>query len=160
MSQSVTITRTVTTSDSSTILLNTGYLKTLPGLLKILEIILGIGCAVILVPNRKDINRFHEAHDDRIPIHDLFPLLMTTTFLIGSIILLLSCVISLSTGGLISRTIYVIYINWFDHCWKAKWSDKCFSGIHLPHYCRSIIVDFICPFVGESRKLQPLPCNV
>lgn len=38
---------------------------------------------------------------------ELFFLLMATTFLIGTFCLLLSCLISLSTGGIISKTIYV-----------------------------------------------------
>lgn len=38
---------------------------------------------------------------------ELFFLLMTTTFLIGTFCLLLSCLVSWSTGGIISKTIYV-----------------------------------------------------
>lgn len=41
MSHSVTITRTVTTSNTtSTLILNTGYLKTLPGLLKLAQLVI------------------------------------------------------------------------------------------------------------------------
>lgn len=40
-------------------------------------------------------------------VPDLFFLLMATTFLIGTFCLLVSCLFSLSTGGIISKTIYV-----------------------------------------------------
>lgn len=41
MSHSVTITRTVTTSNTtSTLVLNTGYIKTLPGLLKLAQLVI------------------------------------------------------------------------------------------------------------------------
>lgn len=40
MSHSVTITRTVTSSNTtSTLVLNTGYIKTIPGLLKLAELV-------------------------------------------------------------------------------------------------------------------------
>lgn len=39
MSHTVTVTRTTTTTSTSAIILNTGYCKTLPGLLKIAEIV-------------------------------------------------------------------------------------------------------------------------
>lgn len=38
---------------------------------------------------------------------NVFFLLMTTTFLIGTFILLLGCLLSLSTASVISKTIYV-----------------------------------------------------
>lgn len=38
---------------------------------------------------------------------DIFFLLITTTFMLGTFILLLSCVTSLSTASMISKTIYV-----------------------------------------------------
>lgn len=45
MSHSVTITRTVTTSNTtSTLIVNTGYLKTLPGLLKLAQL---VSCIVL-----------------------------------------------------------------------------------------------------------------
>ncbi|XP_008472923.2 CKLF-like MARVEL transmembrane domain-containing protein 8 [Diaphorina citri] len=45
MSHTVTVTRTTTSTTTSAIILNTGYLKTLPGLLKLAQVIIG---AVIL----------------------------------------------------------------------------------------------------------------
>lgn len=109
MSESVTITRTVTTSESTSIFFNTGYLKSIPGILKILQIILGAVCLVLIIITRNQINDYYVHHGSVYVVHDIFQLLATTTFLIGSIILLLSCLISLTTGGLISKTIYVIY---------------------------------------------------
>jgi len=99
MSHSVTITRTVTTSNtSSTLVVNTGYLKTLPGLLKLVQLILG-GVSVGLVAWYY--NNTYGVHTP-----SLFFLLMATTFLIGTFCLLVSCLFSLSTGGIISKTIY------------------------------------------------------
>lgn len=39
MSHTVTVTRTTTTTSTSAIILNTGYCKTVPGILKIAEIV-------------------------------------------------------------------------------------------------------------------------
>lgn len=39
MSHSVTVTRTTTTTTTSAIIINTGYLKTWPGILKLLELV-------------------------------------------------------------------------------------------------------------------------
>lgn len=126
MSHSVTITRTVTTSNTtSTLVVNTGYLKTLPGLLKLAQLvtypsfchyklynfpthfivninlflqILGAVCVGLVA-------WYYSNRYDYVP--SLFFLLMATTFLIGTFCLLVSCLFSLSTGGIISKTIYV-----------------------------------------------------
>lgn len=47
-------------------------------------------------------NRYTYAHDST----ELYFVLMAVAFLIGTFCLLLSCLISLSTGGIISKTIY------------------------------------------------------
>jgi len=99
MSHSVTITRTVTSSNTtSTLVLNTGYIKTLPGLLKLAQLIIGAVCVGIVIWN------FNRLYSYAVP--DLFFLLMATSFLIGTFCLLISCLFSLSTGGIISKTIY------------------------------------------------------
>lgn len=99
MSHSVTITRTVTTSNTtSTLVVNTGYLKTVPGLLKLVQLILGAVCVGLTAWY------YDNGHYDYTP--SLFFLLMTTTFLVGTFCLLVSCLFSLSTGGIISKTIY------------------------------------------------------
>jgi len=98
MSHSVTITRTVTTSNTtSTLVVNTGYLKTVPGLLKLVQLILGAVCVGLVAWYYS--NRYEY-------VQSLFFLLMATTFLIGTFCLLVSCLFSLSTGGIISKTIY------------------------------------------------------
>ncbi|CAO1337836.1 unnamed protein product [Diamesa serratosioi] len=98
MSHSVTITRTTTTSgNTSTLILNTGYLKTIPGLLKLAQLILGavcIGCVAWEFFRSQTTNT------------DLFFLSMACSFFIGTFCLLVSCLFSLSTGGIISKTIY------------------------------------------------------
>lgn len=61
--------------------------------------ILGIICVVLVTIN------FNE--HGRTPWTELFFYLMVTTFLICTTILLVSCLFSWSTGGIISKTIYV-----------------------------------------------------
>ncbi|XP_017483737.1 PREDICTED: uncharacterized protein LOC108372530 [Rhagoletis zephyria] len=97
MSHSVTITRTTTsTTSTSYIVLNTGYLKTFPGLLKLFELL--IGAAIVGI--------FSYYFNRTGTSNEIFMFLMATTFLIGTFCLLLACLTSLSTGGIISKTIY------------------------------------------------------
>jgi len=49
---------------------------------------------------------------------ELFFLLITTTFMIGTFILLLSCLTSLSTASIISKTIHVSIKIKKKHIWK------------------------------------------
>lgn len=136
MSHSVTITRTVTSSNTtSTLVLNTGYIKTVPGLLKLAQLVISIHfllhrpspryfLPVILkwAAQKKNSPQIIGAicvgivayYYDRRYYHfipDLFFLLMATAFLIGTFCLLVSCLFSLSTGGIISKTIYVTKIT-------------------------------------------------
>ncbi|KAI8127857.1 hypothetical protein FF38_08629 [Lucilia cuprina] len=100
MSHSVTITRTTTsTTNTSYIVLNTGYLKSFSGLLKLFELLIG-GAMVGIFSYYQGYN-FHNTYDGVV-----FTFLMAVTFMIGTFCLLLSCLISLSTGGIISKTIY------------------------------------------------------
>ncbi|XP_011700413.1 PREDICTED: uncharacterized protein LOC105457447 isoform X1 [Wasmannia auropunctata] len=99
MSHSVTI-RTQTVTSSSTIVINTGYLKTWSGILKLLQLALGIVCVGIAG---------HEFSQNSYRITaELFFLLITTTFMIATFILLLSCLTSFSTASIISKTIHEI----------------------------------------------------
>ncbi|XP_014475561.1 PREDICTED: uncharacterized protein LOC106744925 [Dinoponera quadriceps] len=99
MSHSVTIrTQTVTTS-SSTYYVNTGYLKTWSGICKLLQLALGIVCVGII---SNEFDKYHYRNATA-----TFFLLMTTTFMIGTFILLLSCLISFSTASVLMKTIYV-----------------------------------------------------
>ncbi|ALC49197.1 CG1572 [Drosophila busckii] len=101
MSHSVTITRTTTsTTNTSYIVLNTGYLKTFPGILKLFELIIGAAIVTIFAINFRDYHNAYRAQQD------LFHFLMATTFMVGTFCLLLACLTSLSTGGIIAKTIY------------------------------------------------------
>lgn len=98
MSHSVTIRTQTVTSSSSAIIINTGYLKTWSGILKLLQLALGIVCVGIVG---------HEVNQHGYQFTAvLFFLLITTTFMIGTFILLLSCLSSLSTASIISKTIH------------------------------------------------------
>ncbi|CAH2259207.1 jg10007 [Pararge aegeria aegeria] len=105
MSHTVTITRTTTTTSGNTLFINTGYLGTFPGLLKLAQLLLGAACVGVvgyyLEPG-------YTRYNGQKP--ELFYLLVSVAFLIGTFCLLLSCLISLSTSTMISKTIYeVIY---------------------------------------------------
>jgi ABC-type bacteriocin/lantibiotic exporter with double-glycine peptidase domain len=99
MSHAVTITRTTTTHSSTTsaIIINSGYMKTIPGILKLLELIVGGLCVFFLTWN------FWSTYTRNT---ELFFLCMAVAFFIGTFCLLVSCLVSLSTGGIISKTIY------------------------------------------------------
>ncbi|GAB0089006.1 uncharacterized protein DMENIID0001_034770 [Sergentomyia squamirostris] len=101
MSHSVTITRTTTTTSGSAIVVNTGYMKTFPGLLKFAQLILGAFIVGILGYYIRRLN-----YIGSIAGAELFFFVIAVAFLIGTFCLLLSCLISLSTGGIISKTIY------------------------------------------------------
>ncbi|CAG9819453.1 unnamed protein product [Phaedon cochleariae] len=106
MSHSVTITRTTTTSTTSAIILNTGYLKTWPGILKLAELILGI-VVVGLVGYYFDRYMYYANTPE------VFFLLMAVTFLIGTFLLLTSCLISISTASIISKTVHEVVYHGF-----------------------------------------------
>ncbi|XP_024870171.1 uncharacterized protein LOC112453578 [Temnothorax curvispinosus] len=99
MSHSVTIRTQTVTSSSSTIVVNTGYLKTWSGILKLLQVALGIVCVGIVGHEFGHYSAYRSTAE-------LFFLLITTTFMIGTFILLLSCVTSFSTASIISKTIH------------------------------------------------------
>ncbi|CAD1471380.1 unnamed protein product, partial [Heterotrigona itama] len=96
MSHSVTIRTQTVTSGSTAIIVNSGYLKSWSGLIKLLELALGVVCVAIA---GHYINIYWITAE-------LFFLLITTTFMIGTFVLLLSCLISLSTSSIISKTVY------------------------------------------------------
>ncbi|XP_011633928.1 uncharacterized protein LOC105425072 isoform X2 [Pogonomyrmex barbatus] len=96
MSHSVMIRTQTVTTNASTIVINTSYLKTWSGILKLLQLALGIVCVGIVG------NEFNNTYRKE----ELFFLLITTTFMIGTFILLLSCLTSLSTASIISKTIH------------------------------------------------------
>ncbi|KAJ0180495.1 hypothetical protein K1T71_003899 [Dendrolimus kikuchii] len=101
MSHTVTITRTTVSTSGTSVFVNTGYLCTLPGVLKLAQLVLG-ACCVGVVGYYLDHNRGYY-HDEK---PELFFLLVAVSFLIGTFCLLLSCVLSLSTSSMISKTNY------------------------------------------------------
>ncbi|XP_021968407.1 uncharacterized protein LOC110863415 isoform X4 [Folsomia candida] len=116
MSHTVTVTRTTTTTTTSAILLNIGYFKTIPGILKLLHIVLGIVC-VSLVGHYIAYHKIHQATRgpsfSHIPDHglfipELFFLLIATTCLIASTLLLISCLISIATATILPKTVFEI----------------------------------------------------
>ncbi|XP_043791597.1 uncharacterized protein LOC122714374 [Apis laboriosa] len=98
MSHSVTIRTQTVTSSSTAVIINTGYLRTWSGSFKLFELILGIVCVGIVGHHISSQNYIYAA--------ELFFFLMTTTFMIGTFILLLSCLASLSTSSIIAKTTY------------------------------------------------------
>jgi len=108
MSHNVTVTRTTTTTTTSAIILNTGYLKTWPGIFKFFQLVLGI-VNVGLVGYYFD--RYGYTLALRTPV--VFFLLMAVTFMLGTFLILLSCIASISTASIISKTIYEFIYHGF-----------------------------------------------
>ncbi|KAL3268583.1 hypothetical protein HHI36_007691 [Cryptolaemus montrouzieri] len=100
MSHSVTVTRTTTTTTTSAIIINTGYMKTWPGLFKLLQFVLG---AVIVALVSYYYGKYQH------PSSDTFFLLTAVTFLVGTFLILLSCLISISTASVLPKR----YMKWF-----------------------------------------------
>ncbi|XKL65358.1 hypothetical protein PGB90_008778 [Kerria lacca] len=99
MSHTVTVTRTTTTTSTSAIILNTGYCKTVPGILKIAEIIIaGIIMGLLFVAvERYDLSNY---------LAIKFFQYIVVSFFIGSLLLFLGCLVSISTGSIIAKTSY------------------------------------------------------
>ncbi|CAK1552076.1 unnamed protein product [Leptosia nina] len=105
MSHTVTITRTTATTSGTALFVNTGYLGTLPGLLKLAQLLLGAACVGVV---GYYFEPRYARYNDQKP--ELFFFLIAVAFLIGTFCLLTSCLISFSTATMISKTIYeVIY---------------------------------------------------
>lgn len=79
MSHTVTVTRT-TTSTTSAIILNTGYVKSLPGLLKLAEVVRKIFIKFILI-NTKTISRLNDSYS----VYNVFGEIKTITVRILSL---------------------------------------------------------------------------
>lgn len=106
MSHSVTVTRTTTTTTTSAIIINTGYVKTWPGLFKVLQFALGLA-AVILV------GYYYKSHAmaHSTPVTLFFTI--ACTFLIGTFLILLACLLSISTASVLPKTIYEVIYHGF-----------------------------------------------
>ncbi|KYN39843.1 hypothetical protein ALC56_05610 [Trachymyrmex septentrionalis] len=99
MSRSMTIRSQTVVTRSTAIVINTGYLKSWSGFLKMLQLALGIVCIGIVG------YEFNSSIVSR-NTAELFFLLITTTFMISTFILLLSYLASLYTAKTIPKTIY------------------------------------------------------
>ncbi|CAH1404737.1 unnamed protein product [Nezara viridula] len=102
MSHTVTVTRTTTTTSTSAIIINTGYMKTFPGLLKLLEVVVG-GVALTLICVY--INDYYTRYG---ALSEQFFLAAVTTVFVASFCLLLSCLLSLSTATIIAKTMFIL----------------------------------------------------
>lgn len=106
MSHTVTVTRTTTTTTTSAIIINSGYLKSWPGLLKLAELILGIVTVGL-------VSYYVNKYIRLVYSPEIFFLLMAVTFLVGTFLLLTSCLISISTASIISKTVYEVVYHGF-----------------------------------------------
>ncbi|XP_046680316.1 CKLF-like MARVEL transmembrane domain-containing protein 8 isoform X2 [Homalodisca vitripennis] len=102
MSHTVTVTRTTTSTTTSAIILNTGYCKTAPGLLKIGEVVVGL---IIFLMMYLYNDRFRLYAYTSTTSH-FYLFMVVFACLVGSICLLLSCLFSLSTASIIAKTLY------------------------------------------------------
>jgi len=100
---------TTTTTTSSAILLNTGYLKTLPGLLKLLQVVVG-AIVVGLLANYTGYWRGYNF------VAMLFLLLIATTCLITTSCLVISCLLSISTATIIAKTVFDLVYHGVGFC--------------------------------------------
>lgn len=92
----------VTTSTTSAVLINVGYVKTVPGILKILEIILGcVICGLIGHYITSSNYRTPEQLQSQLPI-----LITAAACLITTTLLFFSCLFSISTGAIIPKTLF------------------------------------------------------
>ncbi|KAF6206944.1 hypothetical protein GE061_018180 [Apolygus lucorum] len=99
MSHSVTITRTTTTSTSTAILVNTGFLKTAPGILKLFEVLLAATCLFLtLFYTYRRYVYDHSVYE--------FYFATITTVLVASGCILISCLLSLSTASILTKTLF------------------------------------------------------
>ncbi|XP_013186482.1 uncharacterized protein LOC106131817 [Amyelois transitella] len=107
MSHTVTITRTTAVSSGNSgnfLYINSGYVSSLPGLLKLAQLLLGAACVGVMT------YYYDHSYSKVLPKAELFFLLVAVAFLIGTFCLYISYLISLSTATMISKTVYeVIY---------------------------------------------------
>ncbi|KAF2350900.1 Marvel domain [Trinorchestia longiramus] len=106
MSAQVTVHRMTTTTTTTAVLLNIGYLKTLPGIIKLFQIVLGIVAVAITGHYIKWDSSYYE---NMVP--ELFFLLVATTCLITTTLLLFSCLCSIATASIIPKTLFVSLMN-------------------------------------------------
>uniref|UniRef100_T1JME5 MARVEL domain-containing protein n=1 Tax=Strigamia maritima TaxID=126957 RepID=T1JME5_STRMM len=101
-SHSVTVTRTTTTVSSSAIILNIGFLKGVPGILKLLQLIIGI-IIVGILSHYSTSWTISTRYDYRA---DLFYILVAVAFFVTTFLLIVSGVISLATASILPKTVF------------------------------------------------------
>jgi len=102
---------TTTTTTSSAILLNTGYLKTLPGLLKLVQVVIG---AIVVGLLASYSSYWAQVTYTGVPI--LFLLLIATSCLIATGCLLISCLLSISTATIVAKTMFDLVYHGVAFC--------------------------------------------
>lgn len=106
MSHNVTNTFVNTTS---AILLNPGYIKTMDGIIKILQLI--VGCPVIGL-----VGHFIDQSSPLFFTAELLLLLIATSCLITTTCLLVSCLLSISATTIISKTLFELTYHVIAFC--------------------------------------------
>ncbi|XP_012223216.1 protein singles bar [Linepithema humile] len=141
MAHSMTIrTQQTVTTTGSTIVINTGHLKSWSGILKLLQLAMGIVCVGIIG------NEYPYASKTEEP----FFFVITTTFMIGTFILLLSCLISFSTAAIISKTIYEFIYHFIASL--LIFSASLTLLVHVTNYRRSnlLLTAAICGLINTA----------
>lgn len=137
MAHSMTIRtqQTVTTTGGSTIIVNTGYFKSWNGILKLLQLALGIVCVGLVGSITTTWHPYCATETEK-----TFFFVISTTFMIGTFIILLSCLVSFSTATILSKTIYefiyhfiasllifaaslTLLVNVTNHCNSSKFYE-------------------------------------
>ncbi|GAB1865118.1 hypothetical protein CAJAP_06197 [Camponotus japonicus] len=109
------------------IVINTGYLKSWNGILKFLQLALGIVCVGIIGNEFNGYGRIAS---------ECFFLVITVTFMISTFILLLSSVMSLSTASIISKTIYELLYH--SIAFGLLFAASLTLLVHVTNYKRSL----------------------
>lgn len=98
MSRSVTVTHTTTSTTTTAIICNTGFLKSVPGLLKLFETIINVICVGIV--------GYYIGTNGYTFREDLFFLLVAVALLITTALMLFACLISLGTPLILPKTTF------------------------------------------------------
>ncbi|XP_076053984.1 uncharacterized protein LOC143032806 [Oratosquilla oratoria] len=90
-------------ASTSVIIINTEHLKTLPGLLKVMQV--ALGCLTVGILGHYIKWTYKSSYDVMLP--ELFFLLVATTCLITTALLLFSCMFSISTAAMLPKTLFM-----------------------------------------------------
>ncbi|XP_032667394.1 uncharacterized protein LOC116842377 [Odontomachus brunneus] len=150
MSHNVTIrTQTVTTTSgsASAYYVNSGYLKSWNGICKLLQLVLGVVCVGI------SSSEFHKHYNHR-SSNEMFFILMATTFMIGTFIILLSCLASLSTASILSKTIYefIYHAIAFGLLLAASLTLVTYISKYMRNY-ELLLAASVCGFINSALYL-------